>query len=240
MKFIRPEFRTIVIAVCLSLLPLAAFGQQGNTSGAASKKYVLFGQEMGAAFTLPECPKVQKKINGKKVMVYADEYEINSMCYVGQLLENTVVGILIPSNKRSEYIRMRSSDVPTPVRAHILDGKLQGIDFETFAGSTDTAYQDLINDLFDKFGKPTATSTKSWENNLGPDFTRKVYDWDLGWFAVNFQESRIIVSDSSNTISATYGTVTAYTPKVAAFMIHFENEKKKAADEERRKKKIGI
>lgn len=218
---------SICIAAAFILMPLAISGQ--TTTDA---KVTIFGQEIGSALTLPACPLITKKINGKKQQVIAGEADITTICYVGKIAQATVLIIQIPENKRALYIRRTYGNDFIPMRMHIIDGLVQGVDFLTFYAETEQK-DALYSDLKDKFGEHTKAIPREWQNSNGAKFTRYEYDWASPQYLVSLTESE--VNDYGIN-----GKVTIYTPIAAAFLAAVEQELKKKADEERRKRQGGL
>ncbi len=217
----------VCFIVGLLLLPSTAFSQQST-----SAKVTIFGQEIGAPLSLAACPKVTKKIDGKKREVVAAEYEISEVCYVGNVGPTTSLAILIPDAKRPGYVSKGFSSEPVPVRAYIIDGVVQGIDFKTVY-SDNKSKDELYSDLQVKFGDHTQAHPREWQNDNGAKFTRYEYDWNSKTYLVSLREKRVYGSFVN-------GEVKIYTPKAASFLADVELEIKKKADEERRKKNGGL
>lgn len=221
-KYVINIIRSCFVTAIL-LVPVLTFGQQNTPA-----KVTIFGQEIGAALSLPECPKATRKVKGKNIETIASESEITTICYVGNVLPTTVLAILIPDGKRPAYIRrMYGSDVP-PIRFIILDGKVQGVDFKT-GYSAQEEKDALYSDLEFKFGGPSKTLSREWQNDNGAKYTRYEYEWN---------SASHLVSLSEKTINGSFiqGLVTIYTPTAATFLAAVDVEIKRKADEERRKK----
>lgn len=197
-----------------------------------ASKVTIFGQEIGSPLSLPECPKVTRKVGGKKQEVVASENEITSICYVGAVAPTSVVVILIPDGKRPAYIRRGYGSDAVNIRAFIIEGTVQGIDFNTAYGEQEQK-DALFSDLEVKFGKPTNAIPREWQNDNGAKYTRYEYEWNSPTHNVALKEKTIYGSFVN-------GMVTIYTPKAASFLADVELEMKKKADEERRKKSGGL
>ena len=217
----------IFLLLALIMIPAAVFGQTN-----APAKVTIFGQEIGSPLSLPECPKVTKKINGKKREVIAEEYEITAVCYIGNVGPTSVLALLIPDGKRPSYVRKGLSGEAIPVRAYIIDGLVQGIDFKT-AYNDNKQKDELYSDLQVKFGDHTQSFSREWQNDNGAKFTRYEYNWYSRSYMVDLREDKVYGS-------LVNGQVRIYTPKANAFLAAVEIEMKKKADEERRKKNGGL
>lgn len=147
-----------------------AAGLVAFTAAAFAADNAVFGLELGQRLSLPECPKTTGAF---------PDYRIahNEFCFErfptrvgeeGPIINDTIV-ISLPHDKKP---RMVSGNVV----GRVLDGRLESVTFNTAGQSVAEL---VLEDLVQKYGKPTSQEAVPGQTRMGAKFTAVNALWEL-------------------------------------------------------------
>jgi hypothetical protein len=188
--------RVAVLGCVLSLT--FAFSQEPKTlSSSAAPDTKVFGLQIGAELTLPECERI--KIGS--AFTYSESQQ--RWCYEridrnGMLSLNEAILIKFPLNEWPRIVNGLS------LVGQLIDGRLEGVGFNTFGLK---AAPDVLQKLTEKYGSPSDSERYEVQNRLGAKFTTVRAIWNFSNLVVVFRG----LSDSLDT-----GLVNIDTPRCKA------------------------
>ena len=178
----------------------AILGSLVFCAAAQTSPGTVFGLSLGEAFQIPECP---KETLGR-IVIYAYARQ-PAMCFQRGPDKITQAAPLVDD---TVTVQMPISSEPSMVAgfsfiAHVLDGKLEGIGFNTFGyASQDRA----LASLTEKYGPPDAVTPKTMRNGFGKTFEAFNAIWvRLPGIAVTFDSVTSAVNSGLVTVDTSKG-----------------------------------
>ena len=141
----------------------------------ASEPTAIFGIELGKPLTLPEC---SYQIGGG--MKLYDTVQ-QAKCKEDQRPDRAIGVTWTPVNFPADQAPVIAKW--TYVNAYMLNGIVEGIEFPTAGVSSQYV---VLTQLKQKFGAPSAVSTRSAQNAMGAAFSVIEAEWHTGAITVSF------------------------------------------------------
>jgi len=151
----------------------------------------VFGLTLGEPLSIPECPKSGDTSYKSSATVC---YRLNA--FDGDKLDDVNRYIIFPFNDSPSISKFNV------VPALVLDGKLEGIGFNTNGTQNDEA---VLEKLKEKYGEPTTIKRGTVQNRLGATFNKFTAIWLFSNLYVGFQSVTTKIDSGLVNIDTTKG-----------------------------------
>jgi hypothetical protein len=165
-RFRRTIMRTLAIVTFVAVVATTAFAQSK-----AAPSMTVFGLELGAPFTVPECSLLKL---GRKDYIYAENDK--TVCYELNFVRSKSDPRSMPVTDGSVKLRfpMDQAVIGISMSAGIVKGNLEAIDIGTLGISDQDA---VLGALEKKYGTPPSLTAGSVQNAMGAQFPTILAVW---------------------------------------------------------------